>query len=52
MASLENTATEITGKLILGRVSQADLLRVRGVGEKYADLLEAAGVGTVSPEVR
>jgi len=33
---------------ILRWAHQADLLRVRGVGEEYADLLEAAGVSTVS----
>jgi predicted flap endonuclease-1-like 5' DNA nuclease len=36
--------------LILRWVNQADLFRVKGVGEQYADLLEAAGVDTV-PEL-
>lgn len=31
---------------ILNWVSRADLLRVRGIGQEYADLLERAGVGT------
>ncbi len=41
------TATEISDKLILEWVNRADLMRVRGVGEEYSDLLEAAGVDTV-----
>jgi predicted flap endonuclease-1-like 5' DNA nuclease len=32
---------------ILDRVNRADLMRVRGVGEEYSDLLEKAGVDTV-----
>jgi len=42
--------TGISGELILRWVNQADLFRVRGVGEQYSDLLEAAGVDTV-PEL-
>ena len=42
--------TSITEKLILGWVNRADLTRVKGIGEEYADLLEAAGVDTV-PEL-
>jgi predicted flap endonuclease-1-like 5' DNA nuclease len=34
-------------KLILGWVNRADLFRIKGVGEEYSDLLEAAGVDTV-----
>ena len=34
----------ISEKLILEWVNRADLMRVRGVGSEYADLLEAAGV--------
>ncbi len=41
------TATGISDKLILEWVNRADLMRVRGVGEEYSDLLEAAGVDTV-----
>ncbi len=41
------TATGIGDKLILAWVNRADLMRVRGVGEEYSDLLEAAGVDTV-----
>ena len=40
-------ATGISEKLILEWVNRADLMRVRGVGEEYSDLLEAAGVDTV-----
>jgi predicted RecB family nuclease len=39
--------TGIGDKLILEWVNRADLMRVRGVGEEYSDLLEAAGVDTV-----
>ena len=42
--------TGISGKLILKWVNRVDLFRVKGVGEEYADLLEAAGVDTV-PEL-
>ncbi|MDJ0925315.1 MAG: DUF4332 domain-containing protein [Acidimicrobiia bacterium] len=41
------SATRISEKLILEWVNRADLMRVRGVGEEYSDLLEAAGVDTV-----
>jgi predicted flap endonuclease-1-like 5' DNA nuclease len=41
---------DISGKLILKWVNRADLARVKGVGEEYADLLEFAGVDTV-PEL-
>lgn len=40
----------ISEKLVLGWVNRADLCRVKGVGEEYADLLERAGVDTV-PEL-
>ena len=40
-------ATGISDKLILRWANQADLMRVKGVGEEYAELLEAAGVDTV-----
>ena len=36
-----------TEKQLLGWVNRADLMRVRGVGEEYSDLLEASGVDTV-----
>ena len=40
-------ATGINEKLILAWANKADLFRVKGVGEQYSDLLEAAGVDTV-----
>lgn len=39
--------TGINAKLIMEWVNMVDLFRVKGVGEEYADLLEAAGVDTV-----
>ena len=41
-------ATGISEKLILRWVNMADLFRIKGVGEQYSDLLEAAGVDTVA----
>ncbi|MGD8974428.1 MAG: DUF4332 domain-containing protein [Desulfobacterales bacterium] len=41
---------DINPKLILRWVNMADLFRVKGIGEEYADLLEAAGVDTI-PEL-
>ena len=38
---------EISEKLILEWVNHADLVRVKGVGSEYSDLLEEAGVDTV-----
>jgi predicted flap endonuclease-1-like 5' DNA nuclease len=40
----------ISEKLILEWINHCDLFRIKGVGEEYADLLEAAGVDTV-PEL-
>lgn len=40
----------VSGKLLLEWINHVDLFRVKGVGEEYADLLEAAGVDTV-PEL-
>ncbi len=37
-------------KQILRFINMADLFRIKGVGEEYSDLLEAAGVDTV-PEL-
>jgi predicted flap endonuclease-1-like 5' DNA nuclease len=37
-------ATGISSKLILEWVNHADLMRIKGVGSEYSDLLEAAGV--------
>ena len=40
--------TGISSKLILEWVNRADLFRISGIGEEYADLLVAAGVDTVA----
>lgn len=40
-------ATGFTPAEILAWVNRADLMRVRGVGSEYGDLLEHAGVDTV-----
>lgn len=40
-------ASGVSEKLILSWCNKADLMRVRGVGEEYSDLLEYAGVDTV-----
>jgi hypothetical protein len=39
--------TGFSSHQILEWANRADLMRVRGVGEEYSDLLEAAGVDTV-----
>ena len=39
--------TGITPKLLLEWINHADLMRIKGVGSEYADLLEEAGVDTV-----
>jgi predicted flap endonuclease-1-like 5' DNA nuclease len=39
--------TGIDEAMILKWVNRADLMRVRGVGSEFSDLLEAAGVDTV-----
>jgi predicted flap endonuclease-1-like 5' DNA nuclease len=41
--SLEKS-TGISGKQILEWVNHVDLMRIKGVGSEYSDLLEAAGV--------
>lgn len=43
-------STGISLKLILKFANMADLFRITGVGQEYAELLEAAGVDTV-PEL-
>ena len=40
----------VSEKLVLEWVNHADLFRIKGVGEEFADLLEEAGVDTV-PEL-
>ena len=39
--------TGISDRLLLKWVNLADLLRVKGIGEEYSELLEAAGVDSV-----
>lgn len=39
--------TGISEKLILEWVNLADLMRIKGVGEEYSDLLEEAGVDSI-----
>ncbi len=43
-------ATGISHDLLLKWINRADLFRIKGIGEEYSDLLEAAGVDTV-PEL-
>ena len=38
--------TGLAERQILDWVNRADLMRVKGIGEEYSDLLEAAGVDT------
>jgi predicted flap endonuclease-1-like 5' DNA nuclease len=40
--------TGVSDKLVLAWCNKADLMRVKGVGEEYSDLLEQAGVDTVA----
>jgi predicted flap endonuclease-1-like 5' DNA nuclease len=40
----------VSEALVLKWANRADLMRVKGIGEQYSDLLEAAGVDTV-PEL-
>lgn len=40
--------TGISDRLLLEWVNHADLFRIKGIGEEYSDLLEAAGVDTVA----
>jgi predicted flap endonuclease-1-like 5' DNA nuclease len=37
----------VTPQRVLEWVNRADLMRIKGIGSEYADLLEAAGVDTV-----
>ena len=39
--------TGIDEKKLLQWANKADLMRIKGIGEEYSDLLEAAGVDTV-----
>ncbi len=38
----------LSAKAILGWVHRADLMRIKGIGSEYADLLHSVGVGTIS----
>lgn len=42
-----STQTGISETLILEWVNLADLMRIKGIGEEFSDLLEEAGVDTV-----
>ena len=42
--------SDVSEKLILKWANRADLARIKGIGGKYADLLEVAGVDTI-PEL-
>ena len=44
------TRANVTMNQVLNWANRADLARVNGIGDEYADLLEAAGVDTV-PEL-
>ncbi|MEO8246849.1 MAG: DUF4332 domain-containing protein [Chloroflexota bacterium] len=41
-------ATGISGKLLLEWVNAADLMRIKGIGAQFSDLLEAAGVDSAA----
>lgn len=42
-----STESGVSEKLLLDWVNRADLMRINGVAEEYADLMEVAGVDTV-----
>ncbi|NLN46441.1 MAG: DUF4332 domain-containing protein [Clostridiaceae bacterium] len=42
--------TNLSDKLLLKWINHADLMRIKGIGGEYSELLEAAGVDTV-PEL-
>jgi predicted flap endonuclease-1-like 5' DNA nuclease len=44
--------TGLPEKIILRWVNRADIMRIRGVGEEYSDLLEMAGVDTLKELMR
>ncbi len=45
-------ATGVTPKLVMKFVNHADLMRIKGIGGEYSELLEAAGVDTVKELAR
>jgi predicted flap endonuclease-1-like 5' DNA nuclease len=44
--------TGISGKLLLEWVNACDLMRIRGIGAQFSDLLEAAGVDSAAELAR
>ena len=42
------TATGISGKLLLEWANACDLMRIKGIGSQFSDLLEAAGVDSAA----
>lgn len=42
----------VTATMVLAWVNRADLMRIHGIGPDFTDLLEAAGVGSVSELAR
>ncbi|HEY3548947.1 MAG TPA: DUF4332 domain-containing protein [Propionicimonas sp.] len=47
-----SAASGISTGMLLEWINHADLMRVKGIGSEYADLLEAAGVDTVTELAR
>ena len=45
-------ATGISGKLLLEWANACDLMRIRGIGAQFSDLLEAAGVDSAAELAR
>jgi predicted flap endonuclease-1-like 5' DNA nuclease len=45
-------ATGISGKLLLDWANACDLMRIRGIGAQFSDLLEAAGVDSAAELAR
>jgi predicted flap endonuclease-1-like 5' DNA nuclease len=45
-------ATGISGKLLLEWVNACDLMRIKGIGAQFSDLLEAAGVDSTAELAR
>jgi predicted flap endonuclease-1-like 5' DNA nuclease len=45
-------ATGISGKLLLDWVNACDLMRIKGIGAQFSDLLEAAGVDSAAELAR
>jgi predicted flap endonuclease-1-like 5' DNA nuclease len=43
---------KVSPKVVLNWVNRADLMRIKGVGEEYSELLEAAGVDSATELAR